>query len=86
MTRRAPRELDLKVFPATFQKGAAAEQLAKLYTAISTAEAPPSVYELTIELKLDARRVALLIDVMHSRKIIVSNDGHGAARQWTLPE
>ena len=85
-TDGALRELDLSVFPATFQKGAASEQLAELYAAIATAEFAPTVYELTVELKLDARRVALLIDVLHSRKIITSSEGHGATRQWTLPE
>ena len=67
-------------------------QLRTLYSVLrehyasSAAAAAPTVEQLTSELPpaaFDAKRVTLLLEVMHSRKI-VSTSGQGAARTWAL--
>lgn len=80
---REPRPLDLSLFPSSFQRGAAATQLAQMHEAIARAETPPSGAELAVTLMMDARRVALLLDVMLSRKLLLAS-GHGGARQWSI--
>ena len=77
-----PPTLDLALFPAYFQAGAAAKQLHRLYEALIDAPTPPTIPELTRSLEFDAKRVMLLLDVMQSRKLIHARDG--PTRTWAV--
>ena len=83
--------LDLGLFPVSFQKGRAAEQLTALYDVMREAAGPLNANELQYLLqsrgadaKLDLKRISLLLEVLHSRKAILF-EGHGALRCWALP-
>lgn len=78
----APLKLDN--FPATFQHGAAAEQLRLLHATLRAAPAPLSVRELGEALhgKFETQRITLLLEVMASRHV-VSVDGNGRERRFT---
>ena len=83
--------LDLALFPVSFQKGRAAEQLTALYDVMRDAAGPLNTNELQYLLqsrgadaKLDLKRISLLLEVLHSRKAILF-EGHGALRCWALP-
>lgn len=83
--------LDLGLFPVTFQKGKAAEQLSALHAVLCEARGALNINELCYLLherwadqKFDHKRIALLLEVLQSRKAVVF-EGHGAHRSWALP-
>lgn len=85
MCSHACAPLNLSRFPGHFQQGTAASQLVEVYDALCVATTPPTVATLAAGCLqgFEPKRIALLLEVMHSRKIVAAS-GSGAERQWAV--
>ena len=85
----ATGELNLESFPPVFRAGGGAAQMRLLHSALASAASPLTAVEiapkLPAETKFDTARILLLLEVLHSRDVVVCSEGTAEGeRQWRL--
>ncbi|KJE88557.1 hypothetical protein CAOG_00198 [Capsaspora owczarzaki ATCC 30864] len=75
---------ELGSFPVMFRTGKGSEQITSLYRLLEETDGPLTIDSLCTKLEFTRERVALLVDVLHSRKLVVRMRSAGGREAFRL--